>query len=559
MKIALAQINTTVGDFEGNTAKVLAYTKKAYEDGCDLVVFPEMTLPGYPPADLLGRRDFVQQNYLALKSVLTQIPQGIGVIVGFAEENLDDDFGKPLYNTMALLKDGIVMYKYHKRLLPDYDVYDETRYFEPGDISPPIDFGGLKLALTINQDAWRDNNFSTQGFYAQDPLEEMLNQGADVIINIAASPFNASQRLMRAALHQRLCKRVGKPMVFVNAVGGNDSLIFDGCSAAYNALGEIIAQASDFAQDMVTADFSVDKGEKHDVTGDHYTSLLKGLVLGTRDFVHKCGFSKGLVGLSGGIDSALVLLIGTLALGRENMHAVYMPSIYSAEENLVDTAEICKNLNVKLDAFSIGDTYQALAKQLAYAHLAPDFDPENPTVGQQNLQARLRGMLLMAYSNNNESLLLSTGNKSEIATGYCTLYGDMCGALAVLGDVYKTEVYELCNTINQMYGKTVIPQRIIDKAPSAELRPNQRDMDELPEYHELDLILRRYIEEHQTVNDLIAEGFPEKAVFDIARRIKNNEHKRFQTPPILRVSGKAFGRGRRYPIAQVFNPWELNS
>lgn len=547
MKIALAQINTTVGDFDGNVGKIISYTQKAQEAGCDLIVFPELAVCGYPPRDLLGRPDFVQQNYLAIGDICAEAPHGIGIVVGFAEENLGEQ-GKPLFNAVGLIYNGAMIEKRYKRLLPDYDIFDEGRYFEPGAASEPVDFEGVKLGLTICEDAWHDHNFTTQMYYEANPVEDLMEQESDIIINIAGSPYDANKRLLRTALHQRICKKYEVPFVFVNQAGGNDGLIFDGSSCAYDNEGHIIAQAVDFAQDLIIVDLEKNKGHMHKITDDKNKAVMKALVLGIRDFVQKNGFTKGLVGLSGGIDSALVLVLGTLALGRENMHAVYMPSLYSSDDNLVDTAAICKNLDVKLDAFAIGDLYKAMARELN-----PDFDENDPSLAEQNLQARIRGTLLMGYSNRDGSLLLSAGNKSELATGYCTLYGDMCGALSVLGDVYKTDVYVLSNMINQMYGKEIIPQRILDKAPSAELRPNQKDMDELPEYHELDLILHKYIEENQTVEDLLGQGFPEKAVHDTVRRIRNNEHKRFQAAPILRVSEKAFGVGRRYPLAQQFD------
>lgn len=547
MKIALAQINTTVGDFDGNVSKIVSYAQKAQEAGCDLIVFPELAVCGYPPRDLLGRPDFVQQNYLAISEICAEAPQGIGIIIGYVEENLGEQ-GKPLFNSIGLIYNGALIEKRYKRLLPDYDVFDEGRYFEPGAESEPVEFEGVKLGLTICEDAWHDHHFTTQMYYDANPVDDLMEQGSDIIINISGSPFDVNKRLLRTALHQRVCKKYEVPFIFVNQAGGNDELIFDGSSCAYDAEGNIIAQAVDFAQDLIIVDLDKNKGHMHNITNDKSKAMMKALVLGIRDFVQKNGFQKGIVGLSGGIDSALVLVLGTLALGRENMHAVYMPSLYSSEDNLVDTAAICKNLDVKLDAFAIGDLYKAMARELS-----PDFDPEKPTLAEQNLQARIRGTLLMGYSNRDGSLLLSAGNKSEMATGYCTLYGDMCGALAVLGDVYKTDVYVLSNMINQMYGKEIIPQRILDKAPSAELRPNQKDMDELPPYPELDLILYKFIEENQTVEDLIGQGFPEKAVHDTVNRIKNSEHKRFQAPPILRITERAFGASRRYPLAQKFD------
>lgn len=547
MKIALAQINTTVGAFDDNVGKIISYTQKAQEAACDLIVFPELAICGYPPQDLLGRPDFVQQNYLAISNICAHAPRDIGIIVGFAEENLGLQ-GKPMFNTVGLIYNGAMLEKRYKRLLPDYDIFDEGRYFEPGAASKPVLFKGVKLGLTICEDAWHDHHFTTQMYYEADPVQELMDQNAAVIINISGSPYDAHKHQLRTTLHQRLCKKYGVPLVFVNQVGGNDSLIFDGASCAYDSQGNIIAQAVDFAQDLIMVDLDKNKGHLHKITESKNKAMMKALVLGIRDFVQKNGFAKGLVGLSGGIDSALVLVLGTLALGRENVRAVYMPSLYSSNDNLQDTTAICKNLDVELDTLPIGDLYKAMAHMLNDA-----FDENNPALAEQNLQARIRGTLLMGYSNRDGSLLLSTGNKSEIATGYCTLYGDMCGALSVLGDIYKTDVYALSYLINQMYGREIIPQRILDKAPSAELRPNQKDMDELPEYPELDLILHKFIEENQTVEELLSQGFPEKAVHDTIRRMQISEHKRFQAAPILRVSTKAFGMGRRYPLAHKFD------
>lgn len=553
MKIALAQINTKVGAFDDNVGKIISYTQKAKEAACDLIVFPELAICGYPPQDLLGRPDFIQQNYLALSNICAAAPHDIGIIVGFAEENLGMQ-GKPMFNAVGLIYNGALLEKRYKRLLPDYDIFDEGRYFEPGAVSEPVTFKNVKLGLTICEDAWHDHHFTTQMYYEADPVQDLVEQDASIIINISGSPYDAHKRQLRTTLHQRLCKKYEVPLVFVNQVGGNDSLIFDGASCAYDREGKIISQAVDFAQDLIMVDLEKNKGHMHAITEDKNKALMKALVLGIRDFVHKNGFSKGLVGLSGGIDSALVLVLGTLALGRGNVRAVYMPSLYSSSDNLQDTAAICKNLDVELDTLPIGDVYKSMAHKLN-----ANFDENNPALAEQNLQARIRGTLLMGYSNRDGSLLLSTGNKSEIATGYCTLYGDMCGALSVLGDIYKTDVYALSNMINQMYGREIIPQRILDKAPSAELRPNQKDMDELPEYPELDLILHKFIEENQTVEELLSQGFPEKAVHDTVRRMQISEHKRFQAAPILRVSTKAFGMGRRYPLAQKFDANDCNA
>lgn len=551
MKIALGQINTTVGDFNGNIEKILSYTQKAVAAGCELVVFPELALCGYPPLDLLERKDFIHQNYIAVSEVAAKTPPGVGVIVGYVEENLESE-GKNLFNTAALIYNGAVIHRTRKRLLASHGIYQDGRFFEPGTESEAVEFKGVKLGLTICQDAWHDHRFTTQSCYEANPVADLAEQGAAIIINIAGSPYDIDEQLVRRKLLQRQVKKHSLPVVFVNQVGGNDGLIFDGSSCAYDQDGNIMAQAVDFAHDLIMVDTENGKGHMHQITDDKHKAVLKALVLGLRDFVHKNGFSKGLVGLSGGIDSALVLVLGTLALGRENMHAIYMPSLYSMEENLVDTAAICKNLDVKLDALAIGDIYKTMAREIN-----SNFDPEHPGVAEQNLQARIRAMLLMAYSNRDGSLLLGTGNKSEIAVGYCTLYGDTCCAVEVIGDLYKTKVYTLANVINQMYGRDIIPQRIIDKAPSAELRYDQRDADELPDYDELDLILQRYFEENMSVEDLLGLGFPEQTVVDVVRRVKNSEYKRQQSAPILRVTDKCLGVGRHYPLAQGFELWKV--
>ena len=543
MKIALAQINPTIGDFEQNTEKMLGFVQKAKGLSCDLVVFSELVISGYPPRDLLERRDFVAANLDHLNKLVASVT-GIGVICGFVGKNPDKE-GNPLYNSAVLFDDGEILHEAHKRLLPDYDVFDEKRYFEAGTACSSFLYKGWKIGLTVCEDVWNDKDFFSDPLYPLDPVALMVDEGADLIINVSASPYFAGKKKVRWAMLGNIAKKYGVPLVYVNQVGGNDSVLFDGVSTAFNANGEIGAHASDFQEDMVVYDTDAQKGDRHTVSDTKEESILKALVMGTRDYVHKCGFAKAVVGLSGGIDSAVTVSIASKALGTENVTGVFMPSQYTSEENFEDTRQLAQNLGIELVRVPVDGIFDKLLQELP-----PAFDDVATEITGQNIQARIRGTLLMAFSNKLGCLLLSTGNKSEVAVGYCTLYGDMSGGLAVISDVPKMMVYELARLINQ--DGEVIPERIFQKPPSAELKPDQLDQDDLPPYDILDGVLKAYIEENKGPQEIIDMGFDPAIVGDIISRIDRNEYKRQQAPPGLKVTTKSFGYGRRYPMAWKF-------
>jgi NAD+ synthase (glutamine-hydrolysing) len=551
MKIAIAQINTVIGDFKHNFDKMIYFAHKAKEFSCDLVVFQELVMTGYPPLDLLEKKDFIDANLAWLKKLIRSI-EGIGVVCGFVDKNPNDE-GKPLYNASALFEDGKILHKAYKRLLPTYDVFDERRYFEPGRSFEAFPYKGCRIGLTICEDVWNDKDFFRKRIYPIDPLSLMIEDGADLIINISSSVFHVGKRELRRKMLAAVAKKYSVPIIYANQVGGNDSFIFDGISCVFDRNGKVIARGRDFKEDLVVCDLkdSEPSGDMHPVSDSDIESLLNALIMGTRDYVKKCGFSKVVVGLSGGIDSALTAYIAVMALGPENVMAVFMPSQYTSGENFDDTKELAENIGIKLVRISIEGIFKEFLK-----FLSPSFDEGDPGITEQNIQARIRGTLLMALSNRHGSLLLSTGNKSELAVGYCTLYGDMSGGLAVISDVPKTVVYELVRYINT--DKEYIPKRIIEKAPSAELKPGQLDQDDLPPYEILDSILKGYIEDLKSVEELVDMGFDKKLVKDVISRIDRNEYKRHQAAPGLKVTSKAFGYGRRYPIAKKIAPYRLS-
>jgi NAD+ synthase (glutamine-hydrolysing) len=542
MKIAIAQINPIIGDFSHNCNLMIRYSEMAKDRNCDLVVFSELVIPGYPPRDLLEKLDFIQSNMAALQYVMECI-QGIGVICGFVEKNPADQ-GNPLFNAAALFEDGRMLHKVRKRLLPTYDVFDERRYFEPGKESLFFAYKGRKIGLTICEDAWNDHDIFEKRIYPIDPVALLVQDGADLIVNLSASVYHAGKSDFRTHMLGSIARKYGVSLIYANQVGGNDSILFDGASMAFDASGNKITQAADFEEDLVVVDLDVSGSqEMHPVSKSQAASVLKALVTGTRDYVKKCGFSRTVVGLSGGIDSALTLVIAEMALGKENVSAVFMPSPYTSGDNYEDTAELCRRLGIALTTIPIDAIFREFT-----AVLSPGFKGNNPGIAEQNIQARIRGTLLMAISNMNDSLVLSTGNKSELAVGYCTLYGDMNGGLAVISDVPKTLVYELSRYINTQ--RPVIPERILEKAPSAELKPNQTDQDDLPAYDILDAILKATIEDLKTYDEIVCMGFDPILVKDILSRIDRNEYKRNQAAPGLKVTSKAFGYGRRYPLAK---------
>jgi NAD+ synthase (glutamine-hydrolysing) len=543
MKIALAQINPIVGDFTHNTEKIKAATERAKDRSCDLVVFSELAISGYPPRDLLEKRDFVEANLTYLQDLVKSI-EGIGVICGYVDRN-PRKAGNPLYNSAVLFEGGEILHTAHKRLLPTYDVFDETRYFEPGSECTPYSYKNHRIGLAVCEDIWNDREFFMKPRYPIDPVERMVNEGANLIINVAASPFYVGKRGFKRDMFLNIVKKYEVPLVYVNQVGGNDSVLFDGISLAYNAKGELIARARDFEEDMVLYDTTSQEGEVHPISESDTESILNALVMGTRDYIHKCRFSKAVVGLSGGIDSALTAYVAVQAIGGDNVLLVFMPSHYTNKENFEDTKTLATNLGAELVIVPIDAEFETLLKDLS--HLLKDVATE---VTGQNLQARIRGTMLMAISNKLGHLLLSTGNKSELAVGYCTLYGDMNGGLAVISDVPKTMVYRIARLINK--DKEAIPERIIQKPPSAELKPNQLDQDDLPPYEILDDILKAYIEDNKVPEEIIEMGFEPSIVMDIIKRVDKNEYKRHQSPPGLKVTTKSFGYGRRYPIAQRY-------
>jgi NAD+ synthase (glutamine-hydrolysing) len=546
MKIAIAQINPIIGDYRHNFDKIKQSADQAIELQCDLVVFPELVIPGYPPRDLLERRDFIDANINCLDRLIAAI-RGIGVICGFVDKNISKE-GKPLFNAAIVFEDGKIIHKVHKRLLPTYDIFDERRYFEPGRESLPFSYKGHKIGLTICEDAWNDEDIFQNRIYDQNPVAENVRAGGDLVINISASPYYLGHDKFRKDMFAFMAKKYRIPMMYANQVGGNDSVIFDGSSSVFDKNGKMIAGASDFAEDFLVFDSKTlkicDHGN-HNVSTSDTESIFKALVMGTHNYVTKCGFSKAVIGLSGGIDSALTACIAVTALGHENVSVVFMPSQYTSKDNFEDTQKLAANLGVVLMRIPIDSIFKEFLKLLS-----PAFEESEPDITEQNIQARIRGTILMALSNKHGALVLSTGNKSEIAVGYCTLYGDMTGGLAVISDVPKTMVYELARYINRE--KEIIPLRIIAKAPSAELKPNQIDQDDLPPYDILDGILKGYIEKMKGIQELAQMGFDKGVVEEVVLRVDRNEYKRYQAAPGLKVTSKAFGYGRRYPLAQRY-------
>ncbi len=541
MRIALAQINPTVGDFTGNSAKIVDFSLRAKSAGVDLVLFPELSVCGYPPRDLVERPWFIERNRQAAEEIAAQT-RGILVVCGLVTAARSTT-GKSALNSAALLRDGTIAAIQSKRLLPTYDVFDEMRNFAPADKQGLIDIAGTPCALTICEDAWNDKNFWDRRLYGVDPVEDLIGAGGKILLNISASPFYLRKRELRLDMLAAIAKHYRMPVAMVNQVGGNDSLVFDGSSIAIGPEGQIMAQAKSFAEDMVCFDTETLTGDIHDRDEGLEASAYAALVLGTRDYVRKCGFRKVVLGLSGGIDSALTAVIAVEALGKENVIGVGMPGPYSSQGSISDAAELAKNLEIRFELISIGSIFDSYLQSLkpAFADLPKD-------VTEENVQARIRGALLMALSNKFGALVLTTGNKSEIAVGYCTLYGDMCGGLAVISDVPKTLVYRLARYVNAR--SPLIPASTIDKPPSAELRPNQKDSDSLPPYEILDPILEAYVEDNQSPESIAAEHTLDLAlVRKVVGMVDRNEYKRQQAAPGLKISPKAFGVGRRYPIA----------
>ena len=541
MKIALAQFNPTVGDFEGNGARILELARAARDGSADLAVFSELCVCGYPPQDLIERPVFVEWNQKELHRLAREI--ALPSLVGFVGK-AQDDTGKPVANSAALIGHGKVLFEQRKMLLPTYDVFDEARYFQPAHTQHSFALGAETLGITVCEDIWNDKNFWTQRLYARDPVSELVSKGSTVLLNISSSPYTLHKRALRQEMLRATAKRHGLPVVYVNQVGGNDSLIFDGSSVAFTADGRVAALAKSFDEDLVYFDTASGSGDLHAPMDDEIEAVYHALVTGTRDYVRKCGFRRALVGLSGGVDSSLVATIAADALGAENVTGVSMPGPYSSEGSVRDARLLCENLGVPMLTLPITEVFQTYRRELEKPFAGM---PSDAT--EENIQARIRGNFLMALSNKFGWLVLSTGNKSEMAAGYCTLYGDMAGGLAVISDVPKTMVYELARFANRK--ETRIPDDVLTKPPSAELRPNQTDQDTLPPYDVLDRILKAYVEDLETPEEISKRcGFPIELVRAAARQVDSSEYKRKQAPPGLKVTSKAFSVGRRFPLAQ---------
>jgi len=565
VKIALGQINTVIGDFAGNIAHILEFYRRAASEKADLVLFPELAIPGYPPRDLLLKPNFVSDNLAALDRLALQV-QGPPMIVGYVDRN--PGVGRSFRNSAAVIESGRVTTRAHKMLLPTYDVFDEDRYFEPAESPTAVRLSDRLVGVTICEDIWNDEDFWPSRIYRRDPVRELKAMGIGLLVNISASPWNLGKDATRFRMLETIARNDKLPVAYCNAVGGNDELIFDGNSFMFDSKGCLLAQGKSFEEDMLIVDtHSTTHSERpashlgaslspltpsalHPTS--EQASLFRALRLGLRDYVFKCGFKSVVLGLSGGIDSALTVCLAVAALGRENVLGVAMPSRYSSEGSIEDARTIANKLGIRLEIIPVQPQVDSFRTALA-----PLFAGRAEDATEENLQSRVRGVTLMAIANKFGSLLITTGNKSELATGYCTLYGDMCGGLAVISDLSKTQVYELAKWINAHPDATglkanVIPESSITKAPSAELKPNQTDQDTLPPYDWLDQVLMAFVERNESAADLVKRGFDPDRVRELARKIDLNEYKRRQAAPGLKVTSKAFGIGRRIPIAQYY-------
>jgi len=548
VKVTIAQINTTNGDLVGNTNKIISAIEKAKSQGSDLVVFPELTTHGYTSQDWFQDADIIEHALDPLDKIIPAT-KGITAIVGAIRPNPDPN-GRRLFNCAAIIHDGELLGLEDKVLLPEYDVFDDPRWFEPGNHCRIFDVKGVKLGVVVCEDFWNDKTFWKERLYDSDPTDEVIALGADVIISINASPYNKGKIRLRCDMVAHRARQQKKPIVFVNLVGGNDGIIFDGASLIADEEGDIILQASAFDEFVETVELDCRKPDARGITGGECEAIRKALVLGIRDYSQKNGFSKAVIGLSGGIDSALVAALACEAMGPENVLCVMMPSPYSSEGSIKDSEDLIRNLGCLGRIEPISDTFNILRTQL---------NLNEPTKGgsslpAENMQSRLRGVILMAISNADGRLLLSTGNKSELAVGYCTLYGDTNGGLAVLGDVLKTEVWQIARQINTNARREVIPEAIIDKKPSAELAPNQLDSDSLPPYDLMDPILQMYFEQKASPNEIVALGHDRELVYRVLNMVESpaNEFKRQQLPPALIISKNAIGVGRRRPITHKY-------
>lgn len=541
MKIALAQINTIIGDFEYNTKKIIDYIEKAKEKGCDIIIFPELAITGYPPQDLLLKSAFVEGSVRALESIVPHTGD-IAVIVGYVEPNPGE--GRPLYNCAAFIARKSIIGRIRKILLPTYDVFDEDRYFEPGEPGEVIHYLGKYFGVSICEDAWNDKDYWQRRRYRLDPIACLQEKGVDLMINISASPYHRGKIALRTDMIRSLAVKYSKPFLMVNTVGANDELIFDGSSRAFDPRGQCIYAGPSFAEALGVIDLDGQTPPVYLPETETIENLYHALLLGIRDYVYKCGFQDVIMGISGGVDSAVTATLATDALGADHVTGVFMPSRFTSRESYEDARALATNLGIRWYEISIDAMFEA--------YLGPLREIYEKPVGatEENLQARIRGNILMALSNQWGALVLSTGNKSELALGYCTLYGDMSGGLAVIGDVPKTMVYELARFLNRDGER--IPERILVKPPSAELRPDQRDEDDIPPYAIVDRVIHLYIEEEKSLPEIIQTGIDPELARWILHRIDRNEYKRRQAPPSLKVTSRAFGSGRRVPIAQRF-------
>jgi NAD+ synthase (glutamine-hydrolysing) len=545
VKIALGQINPTVGDFSGNAAKIIDYARRAQSAGAALILFPELSVCGYPPRDLVERPSFVARNRETAERIAAAT-QGIAVICGLVTP-AESETGKSVMNSAALLRDGKIAFLQSKMLLPTYDVFDEMRNFAPAKHQELFPLSGERVALTICEDAWNDKLFWPKRLYTVDPIDALVRAGGNIVLNISASPFWIGKRELRRNMLASIARSHKVPVAMVNQVGGNDSLIFDGSSIVLNAEGEVIAQGRSFEEDLIYFDSGSESqpptGELHEQIEGDEASVYAALVMGTRDYMRKCGFQKAIIGLSGGIDSALTAVVAADAVGPENVIGVGMPGPYSSPGSIEDARVLAKNLNIRFELLSINQAVEAYQQTLQAV-----FTGKKADVTEENIQSRARGTLLMALSNKFGAIVLSTGNKSELGVGYCTLYGDMVGGLAVISDVPKTMVYRLSHYVNSR--RAVIPQATLEKPPSAELRPDQKDSDSLPPYEILDAVLEDYVEDAHSAERIAADrGFDIEVVRRVVRMVDRAEYKRQQAAPGIKISPKAFGYGRRFPIA----------
>jgi NAD+ synthase (glutamine-hydrolysing) len=547
MKVALGQINTTVGDLAGNVARMVSAAREAARGGADLVVFPELSVTGYPPRDLIEKPTFIERSEQHLERLATETADlGLAVICGYVGR-ASSPAGKGATNSAAILQKGNIVFRQTKMLLPTYDVFDEARYFMPAENQKLTRIEDTTVALTICEDAWNDKQFWERRLYRRDPVDELISAGGQLLISINASPYHMGKRELRHEIFSATARHHGVPLVYVNQVGGNDSLVFDGTSFAMNAEGSMIASAASFQEDLVFVDLRSHQGDRRQSLPDECEAAYEALVLGTRDYIRKCGFQRVLLGLSGGIDSSLTAVIAADAVGPENVVGVGMPGPYSSSGSVNDARALAGNLGIRFETACITPMYEEFLKVLD-----PLFGGVPRDVTEENLQARLRGVTLMALSNKWGALVLTTGNKSELAVGYCTLYGDMCGGLAVISDVPKTLVYSLARVANKRHAGA-IPEAVFEKPPSAELRPGQKDTDSLPPYEVLDPILRAYVEDDLSPRQICEQlNQPVDLVKQIVNQVDRNEYKRQQAAPGIKVTSKAFGIGRRFPIAQKY-------